>query len=107
MCTVLLQTSKMPASPNPALLTTFKSALDGNITCIQRTHSHASYSSISFRKHTHVVNKACASCHSQNNTDLAISGKKYTDILLKISSCIIDYAFITTKSMKSPHTICI
>lgn len=41
-----------------------------------RAHTHARHDSPSFLKHTHVVNKACASCHSQNNTGLAISGKK-------------------------------
>ena len=53
------------------------------------TLSHANHSSSSFPKHTH-VNKACAICHSQNNTDQAISGKEKKK---KIRPQILPYIF--------------
>lgn len=89
MCTVLIQPTNLPVSSQDHSATHHS-----EISCTGEhhlhsahvhthicTHTHASHSSSSFPKHTHVVNKAYASCHSQNNTGQAISGKKYTDIL--------------------------
>lgn len=76
--------SCLPALRIPVQFTSLKPAFCGNITCTQHTHSYMPATAPLLPKYTHVVNKAYSSSHSQNNTGLAISGKKYTDILPKI-----------------------
>lgn len=93
----------------PVRLTLSKQTYEGTSPVFSaHTLTHASHSCSSFLKQIHVVNKACASCHSQNNTGLAISGKKYTflsKILLYLFTMPWQTMFsITTKLMKFPHT---
>ena len=55
MCTVLIQTSQMPASPITVQLTTLKSALYGNTTSIQCTHSHTPTTAALHSLSTHML----------------------------------------------------
>ena len=57
MCTVLIQTSQMPASPVTVQLTTLKSALHGNTTSIQCTHSHTPTTAALHSLSTHMSTK--------------------------------------------------
>lgn len=76
------QPSCLPALRITVQLAPLKSALHGNITCMQhthaRTHTHEPATAALHSLNIHVVNKADTSCHSQNNTGATISGKKYT-----------------------------
>ena len=57
MCTVLIQTSQMPASPVTVQFTTLKSALHGNATSTQCTHSHTPTTAALHSLSTHMSTK--------------------------------------------------
>lgn len=74
MCTVLIQTTKLPASSEDpsAIHQSQTSFLWKHHLHSAHTLIHASHSTSLLPKYTHVVNKAYSSSHSQNNTGLAI-----------------------------------